>query len=679
MLQKIIALIFLGLAPLCFAQTQAKGTQQTSKVGMDKEQEKEIVRSTLVGSLQRTLSKYLQAHQFSVQVNFELAEGEAASPDIPYAPASIVADTFVASGEATILKRVKNLQVTLLLPDYIDKQSQNTLAEIVRNTLSLDGKSQVTVDVRSIKLNVQEPSRASPSAPAQMMMAPGGAASGVQDAALKAALEQVQSLKSDLERLKQEKIASPLEAVNGTRSDKPSIWQESLDFAKAHPVVVAIALALSYIGLFALLLVPARLLAGAMKGFGDAFGAIAKSVKGLAESFAQRAPEATVRESPLEQRAEQAKDVAATEGGRAFAAAREVDPARVKERIAHLRSSYTVDADNLAFEFVCSLLKEPESRRKVPIFLELLDEFSGRRIFQRLSEEQKQEVLNVLRSPKGGDKGAVILELIDSFETKLAGKDWKGLTDTHLSRELQNQISILKDEELTHLAHDLSETGLRRLLLYLRPATIVALLQSVKGSQGHEPLPMIEQIASMPEALMDHDADQEIMQKAKSLVSAKNSDAYHIYLANFVEIIEGAGEGVDDNLIEALSAARPEFGSQLRKSIMTIGGFFRLPESLQSEALQGFSNYELAALISAFPDHERRQVIYKTLDKRRRELIEESVEMLQNEQAGNLQEIQRKVKQKLLESLRTMARAGAMADASLEESGDPGASLTTAA
>jgi hypothetical protein len=634
------------LAPIVRSQENAKKEPPS----LSRDEQKAALRAMAVGQVKRVLSRYLQEHQYSVVVDFDLPENTQLGIDVPYAPAPIVPEAFQGASEIELLGRLPNMQITLLIPDYIDRATQDTLRGLVEQSLPLEKGKNLQIATRPVKLNIQDPVRQAP-VPA---MAPAGMSSTTNPEALSQALEEIKTLKADLQKLQTQGAGTiaPAEAQTPAQIPVPT---SSVEFIKAHPFITGLGLLALYGALFLLALVPSRLLSGALQGFSGAFNAIAKSVKGLADSVTQSS------ESRGRDNAGDAPTTATASIGSVATTGREsvrdIDPQVVRERIERLRQHYTSEADNLAFEFLCSLLNSGDSVAKAPIFLELFDEVTARRIFQRLSEELKQTLLQILRDPPSLDKSAVALELIDAFETKMAAREWKGLTDMHLSREVQGQLSVIKADELLKLAQSLSEAGVRRLLLYLNPKTIVQFLQSDRPEADRIRY-LVYQVASMPHALLDADSDYEILDCLKNFLTSKSSDHYQFYLATYLSIVESAGEGLDDSVIDALSKAHPEVGSYLRRHVMTLGSFFRLPPHLKSDALQGFTNSELALLLASYDDESVRKLIYDAMDKRRRELVEEAVEMLRDENKVALAENQKRVKSKLTQALRRMQKNG---------------------
>ncbi len=110
---------------------------------------------------------------------------------------------------------------------------------------------------------------------------------------------------------------------------------------------------------------------------------------------------------------------------------------------------------------------------------------------------------------------------------------------------------------------------------------------------------------------------------------------------------------------------------------MALGSFFTQAETVRADLLGPFSNYELAVLVSAFPDDQKKAALLSCIEPRRRELVQEQMHMLVDENKYALAETQRNLKTRLKDALRVI-RAN-QGDDAIEEEQDTDTSTSGAA
>jgi flagellar motor switch protein FliG len=128
---------------------------------------------------------------------------------------------------------------------------------------------------------------------------------------------------------------------------------------------------------------------------------------------------------------------------------------------------------------------------------------------------------------------------------------------------------------------------------------------------------------------------------------------------------------MEDDLIEQISRNNPSVGRQLRRRVVTIGSFFAQSDVVRSDVLGPFSNYELAVLVSSFSDTQKQTAMLSCIESRRRELVQEQMQMLVDENKYALADTQRSLKARLKDGLRSIRAT--QVDIREEESAEPDA------
>ncbi|HET9236847.1 MAG TPA: hypothetical protein VFO10_06330 [Oligoflexus sp.] len=613
-----------------------------------------LVRHAFESELESILQKYLKPHQYAMDINFKMPANARGIGDVPYAPDSIIPESYQGLPQPAQLKKLQDLKVKVLVPQWMDGQTKSTLQNLLSKRLEQLMGAQVPLELQSVPLNVEEPAKPIPG----LSAAPGAVANNAAVEELKAQFEKErEQLKEELRDL-QDKLASS-EKTPGAAAPAASgnSFQEFWDFAKANPVGAAIVLILIYGGIFTLAFLPSRSMATGLGSIQGAFGAIAKSIKGVADSMARsgsgggsssesadRAPPAST--SPLS-------------GGTAVATSnKSQQPSypELREMLQELQKQHKVPSDPIAMEMIQSFLTQDGQAFKAVLVLELLGPQHANRIFEQLAPDQKDTMLRLIQRAEHAvsDKTEVLYEIAEAYQTRLLAAGWKGGTRAALNDNLQRAVGGLKADELAFIARQLkTEDGLRRFMLYLDAPALVQLIQNFKRQPQEKDL-VLKALAEMPEALDAGHADREIDGVLQHYLTRKREDRYLPYLAHYESIIAQSGEDMEDDLMEQISLSNPTVGRQLRRRVVTIGSFFAQPDSVRADLLGPFSNYELAVLASAFPDDQKKAALLSCIEPRRRELVQEQMHMLVDENKYALAETQRNLKARLKDGLRVL-------------------------
>jgi flagellar motor switch protein FliG len=625
-----------------------------------------LVRHAFENELETILQKYLKPHQYAMDISFKMPANARGIGDVPYAPDSIIPDSYQGLPQPAQLKKLQELKVKVLVPQWMDAQTKSTLQNLLSKRLEQLMGSQVPLELQSVPLNVEEPAKPIPG----LSAAPAAAANNAAVEELKAQFEKErEQLKEELRDL-QDKLANS-DKTSGVAAPAASgnSFQEFWDFAKANPVGAAIVLVLIYGGIFTLAFLPSRSMATGLGSIQGAFGAIAKSIKGVADSMARSGSGGGGSSESVERPSSAA--AAPLSGSAAVATSnKSQQPSypELREMLQELQKQHKVQSDPIAMEMIQSFLTQDGQAFKAVLVLELLGPQHANRIFEQLAPDQKDLMLRLIQRAEHAvsDKTEVLYEIAEAYQTRLLAAGWKGGTRAALNDTLQRALGGLKADELAFIARQLkTEDGLRRFMLYLDAPSLVQLIQNFKRQPQEKDL-VLKALAAMPEALDAGHADREIDGVLQHYLTRKREDRYLPYLAHYESIIAQSGEDMEDDLMEQISLSNPTVGRQLRRRVVTIGSFFAQPDNVRADLLGPFSNYELAVLASAFPDDQKKAALLSCIEPRRRELVQEQMHMLVDENKYALAETQRNLKARLKEGLRVV-KANQGDDEALDE------------
>ncbi len=624
-----------------------------------------LVRHAFESELQTILEKYLKPHQYAMDINFKMPANAKGIGDVPYAPDSIIPESYQGLPSAAQLKKLEDLKVKVLVPQWMDGQTKSTLQNLLSKRLEQLTGAQVPLELQSVPLNVEEPAKPIPG------MTPMNNSSG--------ANQEVSELKEQLQKEReqfqeelrdlQDKLASSDKNPAVTNGSSNNAFQEFWEFAKANPLGAAVVLILVYGGIFTLAFLPSRSMATGLGSIQNAFGAIAKSIKGVADSMA-RSGSGGSSSSENGERAQAAIASGSAGVSPVSTSSKSQQPSypELREMLQDLQKQHKAHSDPMVMEMLQNFLAQDGQEFKAVLVLELLGPQHANRIFEQLAPDQKDRMLRLIQRAEHAvaDKTEALYELAEAYQTRLLAAGWKGGTRAALNENLQRAVGSLKNDELAYIARQLkTEDGLRRFMLYLDAPALVQLIQNFKRQPQEKDL-VLKALAAMPEALDAGHADREIDATVQHYLTRKREDRYLPYIAHYESIIAQSGEDMEDDLLDQISRSNPTVGRQLRRRVVTLGSFFTQAEAVRADLLGPFSNYELAVLVSAFPDDQKKAALLSCIEPRRRELVQEQMHMLVDENKYALAETQRNLKARLKDGLRVI-RANQVDEAIEEE------------
>jgi flagellar motor switch protein FliG len=611
-----------------------------------------LVRHAFESELQAILEKYLKPHQYAMDIQFKMPAHVKGIGDVPYAPDSIIPDSYQGLPNAAQLKKLEDLKVKVLVPQWMDGQTKSTLQNLLSKRLEQLMDTQVPLELQSVPLNVEEPAKPVPG----MGAVNAGVDSNQAVEELKNQLQKErEQFKEELRDL-QDKLANSERTPTAVAPGKSSNgFQDFWEFAKANPIGAGIVLILIYAGIFTLAFLPSRSMASGLGSIQNAFGAIAKSIKGVADSMA-RSSSSSGSSNEVSERVQAAAIPAIGSSAPVATSSKSQQPSypELREMLQELQKQHKAHSDPIAMEMLQSFLTQETQAFKAVLVLELLGPQHANRIFEQLAPDHKDSLLRLIQRAEHAvsDKTEVLYEIAEAYQTRLLAAGWKGGTRAALNDELQRTVGALKADELALVARQLkSEDGLRRFMLYLDAPSLVRLIHNFKR-QAQEKELVLSALAAMPDALDAGHADREIDAVLQRYLTRKREDRYLPYLAHYESIIVQSGEDMEDDLIDQISRSNPSVGRQLRRRVITIGSFFTLPDEVRADLIGPFSNYELAVLVSAFTDDQKKAALLQSIEPRRRELVQEQLHMLVDENKYALADTQKALKSRLKEALR---------------------------
>ncbi len=635
-----------------------------------------LVRHAFESELQTILEKYLKPHQYAMDINFKMPANVKGIGDVPYAPDSIIPESYQGLPSAAQLKKLEELKVKVLVPQWMDGQTKSTLQNLLSKRLEQLTGAQVPLELQSVPLNVEEPAKPIPGMTAVNNNS--GARQEVSE--LKEQLQKEREQFQEELRDLQDKLASSDKTPASTNGNSSNAFQDFWEFAKANPLGAAVVLILVYGGIFTLAFLPSRSMATGLGSIQNAFGAIAKSIKGVADSMA-RSGSGSSGSSESSERSQTAVMSGHAGASPVSTSSRSQQPSypELREMLLDLQKQHKPHSDPMVMEMLQNFLAQDGQEFKAVLVLELLGPQHANRIFEQLAPDQKDRMLRLIQRAEHAvaDKTEALYELAEAYQTRLLAAGWKGGTRAALNENLQRAVGSLKNDELAYIARQLkTEDGLRRFMLYLDAPALVQLIQNFKRQPQEKDL-VLKALAAMPEALDAGHADREIDASVQHYLTRKREDRYLPYIAHYESIIAQSGEDMEDDLLDQISRSNPTVGRQLRRRVVTLGSFFTQAEAVRADLLGPFSNYELAVLVSAFPDDQKKAALLSCIEPRRRELVQEQMHMLVDENKYALAETQRNLKARLKDGLRVI-RAN-QGDEAIEEEQESNTSAPGAA
>lgn len=654
-----IVLITLILNSLSWydAYGQSQRTGDVAKV-----ENKAILEGSFETRINSLLSTYLKRGQYSVSVKVDAKADLDGYLELPYAPDSIIADTYKSLPVYDLMNQVNRVDINLGLPDWMDSKSKESLSSLVeKSILSRSPQSEGKLNLRISEFYVRTtaPIEQPASSLDQVQGKNTGNASSSNEE-LDKKQEEIESLKKQLQdenKRFEEQIASmqgelEKKANESFESLQPkSSYHQFLEFAQEHPLWAAIFVLVLYGLVFLLALVPSKVFAKGVQAFKEASIGTNKSLKGIADSMEHigtnlgNAPNAPSNGSNLP-----AGDLAA-EKGDASKGNTDNTYEHLKEELQKLRRDYRPEHNTVVAEFVVNLLSNNVTAFQGVLALDVIGKQNADVVFAALSEDQKQKVLELIDNPPNvADRDSFMLDVLAKLNTKLMAKSWKSFVNSNLNTNLRRLIAGFTPDDLLSLTQVLDDQSVQRLFLYLDTKTAGRII-NLSSANPNLKSRLVSLAAKMPEALHSNSNDQVLEAKIVEMTQQKTANTYNFYLKHYQQIVENMNDEMKDDVIEQIARENPFVGRYLRNNVITIGTFFMLPKDFRADLLESFTNYELALLVSSFEGDNRTSIV-ESLDERRRELIDEQVSMLSDENRHVLIGQQNKAREKILKELR---------------------------
>lgn len=652
----LLAILFIIAPSLLLAQA---GRSKDIAVTPSRASQAALVRRSFENAMQGILEKYLKPHQYAIEVNFKLPEKLQGLGDVPYAPDSIIADSYQGLPTAEQLKKLQELEVKVLVPQWLDSQTKATLEGMLNKRLENLIESPIRVQMQAVPLNVEEPAKPVPTLPSANSPAAADTNKASQELSdLKANMQKDREQYNQNMKELQDKMANQDKAAPGPAAAAPakSSFQEFWEFLKASPLGAGVVLLMIYVAVFMLGFLPSRSVSRGLSAMQNAYGGIASSIKGVADSLARSGSGSSNSDSGESMRESAKSNSGSAHGASAIVKSSLPSYPELKKIISALQEQHKEIYDGVVIELLLSYLSHGPSAFKAVLSLEMLGQIHAKRIFEQLSLDQKDHLLRLINATGSltSDKIEALYEISESYQTRLLAVSWKGGAKAMLNENVQRLVANLKQEDLPFVVRTLrDEDNVRRFLLYLNAETITRLLPSFKRNPGDKKL-IVNSLAAMPEALASNQADAAIQTVIQDFLTKQREDRYLPYLMHYETILNQCGEEMEDELLDQIAQSNPAAGRYLRRKVVTIGSFFALPDSFRADILGPFSNYDLSVLISGFADEARQKELLNIFEARRRELVQEQMQMLVDENKFALAESQARMKTQLKDALRKL-------------------------
>ena len=601
------------------------------------------------------LSSRVTKDKFYLEVSVEEAPQRSAptTKSLPFVPSGF--DLSTDDAFAKRLANLSNISVTLYLDRLIKKKQQELLRVIVKNSLSAVGdKLRLRIKTMSFPASSIEEAYTRQQQVLQRKISDLTSREKTLESEREDAKRSLARTKADLERAKENarKVSAPKQVTLGETLAKSIVW-----------IVLGSLAILAMIGgalfLRAGLLSSSATLATSFSQIARAVGEINQGAGGEVIDIAPESDQALLGGGQQ----------ALTAGGDTANF-----PRLYKLREELFASLSQVDEQYTLHNLNQMLSSSADALRGVYV-MELMPREVARHLFEKLGAKQKAFVVKFLMAkehPK--NKAELMLAAGEEFITKLL-KGHLGAIEEHLSQAIITKLEQLATEQLSQLTKQLGSDAGVRLLLYLRPAVISELLSQLKAGDQKTYEKLAVGFAAIAEFEERSELDQEIEKAIDQLVALDAADKDKKYLPLFREVLAGLDDDHTENLIKVIEEKKRDLGAQLSQTVVTINTYFKLSEDHQAELLEGFSNRDLAALISILSD-EQNVTFQNLLDERRLELLIDEKERLEQKSSKEIHKLASVARKKLVSRLQALVKESGSLDQLLGEGSQEDESYT---
>ncbi|MDD9951130.1 MAG: hypothetical protein OXT67_06145 [Zetaproteobacteria bacterium] len=589
---------------------------------------------------ERVVGKYIGGQDFQVVITTTDLQDEnnnnnSEDPsDLPYLPGAEATALPHPEDSTSLRKFVASVSIQVYLPNRINANREQDISKLLTATFALDTSKGDQISFEKMQFgNLQQTENPELRRQAEVL-------NQTQDQ-LRESQQKLETLETEREDLKRELtvVKRDLESAErksnaGEEGKEVSVQEKLLDAAGLGFVAIALLIGTVLLGF---------LLMRGVANFSTSFQTAISNLAASVEKISGGGEESEI----IEQRAEEVKSAATSEGGghsvrigetyeRVFALQEEI------EKLLEEPGNYTEIA---VLDYISRGLDQPQSYERSISAMEILGKDRANTLFKKLGSTQQERVITFLNNRQySKSKAEILLEVGEELRTVLMNGDiLRGRSE--LNSEVKSALLKLSTESFTSVIDSLEAPGLARFFAYL-PADQVAELLTEMKSDSSALEKISEGLTLMPQNSRTADLDSTVLSAVQKAVEEDEQDLERPYLAFYSRIVEKTAEGVNDQVISALSKGSEKIGAYLASTVVTFNTFFQLREDVRESIVDGMSIADLAIAITLL-EPEKVQMIEKLIEERRLEIIKDDASQIESwserEKRKNVQSMQRKM------------------------------------
>lgn len=637
------------------------------------------VAAEIAGRAATALGQYLPAKLFRIDVQTQLAE--ASRSTLPYMPGKPTSKNYDKMSLIRLLQLTARNQVELSLAQSIDQEAVDSMTQLVRKILRLDDNRGDSIEVvRFVSYVEQKDDPAFQEANQQILTLQQEVQTIRQErdrlqADLQAARNDLQGAQArstqldgqiaDLGRqlseaqAEQATLQGRLESLGfEERRQEMDALRESENQRRAAAEQARLLWIYVLIGLGSILLIVGVVaflfVSRAVRAAGTSIGGIGDAI----ESAASRAQTATPAGGGGDSNVQEVKQVGSRSSGE-NAVVSEGARARLLELNTELNEAMEAASETAVLETLARWLNVAREVPKSVAFMELLGREKANSLFHQLSTQHQQTVMNFLSDPVYPiPKWELMLEVGEEMKSALLAPWLSSEEAGERDQELVNDLIRLSDGEVAGIAGKMQGEDLGSLWRHLDSKRITEVMRLMYQGDQDEADQAMRSLGQAPNLKANPVGPKGL----KTAITAQLQTTKNDPLQRWIPLIQRVVESLDgrrvDHALNVLSEVNQPLGERLSARVVSVATFFRLGESARRDCLNQLNNQELAGLVLS--DERFKQASETLLNTRRRELLEEELEIIGGREEQERLSAQQVGQQRLVSFMRDQIREGRM-------------------
>ncbi len=568
----------------------------------------------------RLVARFVPSNEFLVAIQVKPVVPLLA--DVPYVPAVQTAALLLEMAPEDLKAQYTALSVEVRISQRFDDESRTTIAALIQADLGLASAEFVKVTKLQVKAEASDGAllRQLESAQADLRQA-------------RTEMEQIKRERNDAKTelmLKNNLPKSPPEQkvapapLPETPKEKPAEQPDQPD--QPDQLLTYAPMAAAGILLFLVVLLSSKMFASAIRSVGSGINSIANSLSSVGGALKVKA-EAEAEDKKSKDRPVAAQPVATSATVQSGGGAGSGVSGDLNERILRLNrellDGLNERTESVLLKTLSSLLSRPETAAKGVATLELLGKSKANELFGRLGTEARGAVQAFLLDGNyGRSKFELMLESGEELKTRLLGEGF-GQLRGEFTIKMAEEILRLSGNDSFQIAATLPKDLKARYFVYLEPDVLSGMVTRFELERKDQFETVVDALAIMAKVERDTSHDDAIVQFIREFLAKKVDDPEARYVPHFRKIIESLTGDLAEKTVDRLGATNPGLKAQLARYVVTFRTLFKLPLSIRKEALDPFSNKQLAALALGMVPSLRGELMSCILERRHEQINDE--------------------------------------------------------